>query len=264
MDYINFIILGLIQGLTEFLPISSAAHLILVPRILGWPDQGLAIDLAAHIGTLSAVIFYFRDDLRRIFTSWFSTGFSFEDRQSRFVWYLAFATVPVAIAGFFISGVVETHLRSPFVIAATAIIFGTLLWLADAFGRSNRTMDSLTWKDVMLIGMAQVLALVPGTSRSGITMTAGMLLGMDREAASRFSFLLSIPAISLAGAYGVYKLLSSPADVDWLAVLIVTLVSAVTAVLTIHYFLKFLKKMGMLPYAIYRVLLGLFLIYLFA
>lgn len=263
LDYIHFIVLGLIQGLTEFLPISSAAHLILVPRVLGWEDQGLAIDLAAHVGTLSAVIFYFRRELKQMSAGWLSSGFSFDDRQSRYVWYLIVATLPVAITGLLASDFVELHLRDPLVIAATTILFGLLLWWADASGKRSRDEAVLEWKDVLIIGAAQVLALVPGTSRSGITMTAGLLLGLDRESASRFSFMLSIPTTFLAGSYGAYQLVSSATEVDWMAVVLVTVVSAVTAALTIHYFLKFLKRTGMLPYAIYRLILGGVLIYLF-
>lgn len=263
MDFIQFIILGLIQGVTEFLPISSAAHLILVPKLLGWADQGLAIDLAAHVGTLVAVVYYFRRDLQKMLATWYQSGFSLKDPQSCYVWYVLVATIPVAIAGFLARDLVGEHLRNPLVIAGTTIFFGLLLGWADYSGRRSRTESTLQWKDVLLIGLAQALALVPGTSRSGITMTAGLLLGLNREAASRFSFMLSIPVTLLAGGYGVIKLIQSSETVDWTAVLIVTLVSASTAFLTIHYFLKFLQRFGMMPYVIYRMLLGAILLYLF-
>lgn len=263
MDYLQYIVLGLIQGLTEFLPISSAAHLILVPEIAGWADQGLAIDLAAHIGTLLAVVSYFRRDLHSMLAGWTGSRFSFADRQSRYVWFVLVGTLPVAIAGLLMNDLVEHELRSPTVIATTTILFGLLLGWADYSGRRERNEDSLQWRDVMLIGIAQVLALVPGTSRSGITMTAGLLLGLDRVAASRFSFMLSIPVTLLAGGYGALKLVLSAESVDWLAVFIVTAVSAATAFLTIHYFLKFLQRFGMMPYVVYRMLLGVFLLWLF-
>lgn len=263
MDYIHSIVLGLIQGLTEFLPISSSAHLILVPRLLGWDDQGLAIDVAAHVGTLSAVLFYFRNDLRRMLAGWYTSGFSIADVQSRYVWYLLVATLPVAITGYLGGGFIEEYLRSPLIIAAATVVFGLLLWWADARGEHSRSEAGLTWKDIIIIGLFQALALVPGTSRSGITITAGLLLGLDRVAASRFAFLLSIPVIILAGSYEAYKLVVSAADVDWVAVIIVTLVSGVTAALTIHLFLRFLSATGLLPYIIYRLALGGLLFYLF-
>ena len=263
MDYLQFIVLGLLQGVTEFLPISSSAHLILAPELFGWVDQGLAIDLAAHVGTLSAVVYYFRRDLQKILAGWTDSHFSFTDPQSRFVWYIIIATIPVAIAGFLASDIVEGLLRNPLVIAGTTIVYGLLLGWADYAGKRNRTEASLQWKDVMLIGASQILALIPGTSRSGITMTTGLLLGLDREAASRFSFMLSIPVTMLAGGYGARKLVLSSESVDWIAVFIVTFVSAATAFVTIHYFLKFLQRFGMMPYVVYRMVLGAVLIYLF-
>jgi undecaprenyl-diphosphatase len=263
IEYLHYIVLGLIQGLTEFLPVSSAAHLILIPRLLDWQDQGLAVDVAAHAGTLFAVIFYFRLDLKQLLGNWYNSGFSLANEQSRYVWYLIVATVPVAVVGLLTSGVVEKYLRDPLVIAAATIFFGLILWWADYSGGKTRNDSGLKWKDVLVIGASQVLALVPGTSRSGITISAGLLLGLDRRSATRFAFLLSIPVILLAGSYEFYKLLSSTAAVDWVAVIIVTLISAVTAVLTIHYFLRFLNSTGMLPYVLYRLLLGGFLIYLF-
>lgn len=262
-DIIRYLVLALIQGLSEFLPVSSSAHLILVPRLLGWIDQGLALDVAAHVGTLGAVVFYFRHELSTMLRHWYASGFSFSDRESRYVWFLAVATLPVALIGFLAGGFIEEYLRSPLVIAGATIVFGLFLWWADARGRRIRTESDLTWRDVLVIGMFQVLALVPGTSRSGITITAGLLLGLDRESASRFAFLLSIPVIVLAGGYELYKLWSSAVAVDWTAVILVTVLSGVTAAVTIHFFLKFLTRTGMLPYVIYRLFLGLLLVYLF-
>lgn len=263
MDYIHFIVLGLIQGVTEFLPISSSAHLILAPELMGWIDQGLAIDLAAHVGTLSAVVYYFRRDLQKMLAGWFNSGFSLEHPQSRFVWYVIVATIPALVVGFLVRDLAEGMLRNPLVIASTTIVYGLLLGWADYSGKQTRNETALQWKDALLIGFAQVLALVPGTSRSGITMTTGLFLGLDRESAARFSFLLSIPVTLLAGSYGTMKLILSPEAVDWIAVLTVVIASACTAFLTIHYFLKFLQRFGMMPYVIYRVLLGVMLFYLY-
>lgn len=262
-DYLHYLLLGLIQGLTEFLPISSSAHLILVPLITGVSDQGLAIDVAAHVGTLAAVVWYFRTELKQMSVNWHNSGYSFTDPQSRYVWYLLVATIPAVLAGLLLAGGIETYLRSPLVIAATTIIFGLLLWWADYSGKRSRNEHGLRWRDVLIIGLFQMLALIPGVSRSGITITAGLLLGLDRKSASRFSFLLSIPVILLAGTYQSYKLIASTVDVNWSAVLLVMVVSAIIAALTIHYFLKFLEKTGMLPYVIYRLLLGGLLVYLF-
>jgi len=263
LDYLHLILLGLVQGLTEFLPVSSSAHLILVPRILGTEDQGLAMDVAAHVGTLSAVIFCFRYELRRIIQGWLSAPLNTADRHSVFGWYLLAATLPVAVTGWLAADVVETHLRNPLVIACATVLFGLYLWWADFSGRRARSVADLEWKDVLVIGLFQALALIPGTSRSGITITAGLLMGLDRESASRFSFLLSIPVIILAGGHETYQLASVSVTVDWIAVLMVTLVSAVTAALTIHLFLKFLNRTGLLPYILYRLLLGAALFYLF-
>jgi len=263
LDHLHFILLGLIQGITEFLPISSSAHLILAPELMGWIDQGLAIDLAAHVGTVSAVIFYFRHDLQKMLTGWIGSGFSLQDRQSCMVWYVLVATLPAALAGFLTKDLAEGMLRNPLIIACTTIVYGILLGLADYIGKQTRTESALRWKDVLLIGSAQILALVPGTSRSGITMTTGLLLGLDRRSASRFSFLLSIPVTLLAGGYGALKLILSPEAVDWTAVFTVVVVSSATAFLTIHFFLKSLQRFGMMPYVIYRLLLGTMLFYLY-
>ena len=196
-------------------------------------------------------------------SDWYSSRFSLVNHQSRYVWYLLIATIPVAVIGLFTSGIVENYLRSPLVIAVSTILFGLLLWWSDYSGKQTRTESGLSWKDVIIIGVFQVLALIPGTSRSGITITAGLLLGLERESAARFAFLLSVPTIFLAGGYEGWKLLTSTTSVDWYAVLVVTVISFITAVLTIHYFMKFLNRTGMLPYVIYRLLLGSTLLYLF-
>ncbi|NNE37718.1 MAG: undecaprenyl-diphosphate phosphatase [Gammaproteobacteria bacterium] len=260
---IQYLILGLIQGLTEFLPISSSAHLILLPRLLGWQDQGLAVDVAAHVGTLCAVIFYFRRDLLEMSGNWVSSGFSTRDYHARYVWFLIIATVPIALSGLFLGGLVETYLRSQMVIALATICFGMLIFIADKFGHKSREEKALTFKDIIIIGLFQVLALVPGTSRSGITITAGLLLGLERRAAARFAFLLSIPTIILAGGYAGYKLVMSQDAVYWPGVITVTVTSFILAALTIHFFIRFLDRTGLLPYVIYRMLLGCALVYLF-
>ncbi len=264
MDILHIIALALLQGLTEFLPISSSAHLILLPKLVDWVDQGLAFDVAVHLGTLTAVVGYFRHELRDMTRAWFaSLNGAGRNRDANLVWALIYATLPVAAVGFLGSDFIETHLRSPRVIALATIGFGLLLWWADARGARVRDEHSITWKDIVVIGIAQALALIPGTSRSGITMTAGLMLGLNRAAAARFSFLLSIPVILLAGGYETFKLIRMDDAVDWTALLLGAIVSALSAYLCIHLFLKLLDRMGFLPFVIYRLGLGVVLLLMF-
>jgi undecaprenyl-diphosphatase len=265
MDSLHAIFLALLQGFTEFLPISSSAHLILLPHLLGWPDQGLAFDVAVHVGTLSAVVLYFRRELLPMAQDWFGSLLTRKNTaNSRLAWAVLWGTVPVGLAGLLFKGYIETNLRSELVIAATTIGFGLLLWWADAKGRGSRDEYSLRISDIAIVGVAQALALIPGTSRSGATMTAGLMLGLSRQAAARFSFLLSIPVIVLAGGLLTLDLIKSPDLVDWRAMTIGVVTSAITAYVCIHFFLKLLERIGMLPFVIYRLLLGAVLIYLFA
>ncbi len=264
MDLIQIVVLAVMQGLTEFLPISSSAHLILVPVLTGWRDQGLAFDVAVHLGTLVAIVWYFRQELVVMAREWVASlrgGGS--TLNSRLAWWVLWGTVPAGLAGLAFKDFIETELRSPLVIATTTILFGLLLWWADQRGKRKRDEYSLGWRDVLLIGCAQALALIPGTSRSGITMTAGLVLGLTREGAARFSFLLSIPIILLAGGVETLDLVRGEGSVEWTALLLGTLFSAVSAYLCVHWFLKLLERMGMLPFVIYRLLLGMFLFLVF-
>jgi len=264
MDLIHIIVLSLVQGLTEFLPVSSSAHLILVPVLTGWQDQGLAFDVAVHVGTLTAVVYYFRNKLASMFIDWTGsvTGKGMT-ADARLAWAVLLGTIPAGLAGLFFKDIIQEDLRSPLVIATTTILFGLLLWAADVWGRRKRTEHQITWLDILLIGISQALALIPGTSRSGATMTTGLALGLTRKAAARFSFLLSIPVILLAGSYLSLKLMRSTEQVDWTALVLGTILSAISAYLCIHYFLKLLDKMGMLPFVVYRLVLGIMLFLLF-
>ncbi|MDX2425204.1 MAG: undecaprenyl-diphosphate phosphatase [Cycloclasticus sp.] len=265
MDYEQIIGLGLLQGLTEFLPISSSAHLILLPILFGWEDQGLAFDIAVHVGTLIAIISYLRKDLYRLVTGWFASVFKRQhNHDSRLAWLIIIGTIPVGLVGLFSSSLIEVYLRSPLVIAATTIIFGLLLWRSDAKGQRDRTQNDLNFKDAVIIGLFQVLALIPGTSRSGITMTGGLFLGLTREASARFSFLLSVPLIFLAGSFKARELLESPLLIDWFSIGAAVAVSALSAFACIALFLKMVEKIGMLPFVIYRFLLGALLLYFYA
>lgn len=264
MDLVQVILLALIQGLTEFLPISSSAHLILVPRLVGWLDQGLAFDVAVHVGTLSAVLLYFRRELVPMGRDWIASFATRKPtRDARLAWAVVLGTIPAGLAGFLLNDLVEQTLRSPLVIASTTILFGLLLWLADSRHHQNRDEHDLTWVDILIIGLAQAIALIPGTSRSGITITAALFTGLSRQAAARYSFLLSIPIIAAAGLLQTNKLLQQPIAVDWGAMLLAIVVAGTSAYLVIHYFLKLITRLSMLPFVIYRLILGLFLFYLF-
>lgn len=265
MDFLQAFILALIQGITEFLPISSSAHLILVPRFLDWPDQGLAFDVAVHLGTLLAVLWYFRRELLAIVTAWLAglLGREHDAGQARLGWALLLATLPLIVAGPLLAGYVETVLRSPLVIAASTAFFGLLLWVADRRPDQVSLDTGITLRMALVVGLAQVLALIPGTSRSGITMTAGLALGLDRTTAARFSFLLSIPAIAGAAVFELADLVASPAPVDWGLLGTGLLVAAVSAWLCIKAFIAFVERIGMLPFVVYRLVLALILVYAF-
>lgn len=264
MDMLHAVVLALVQGLTEFLPISSSAHLILVPVLTGWPDQGLAFDVSVHFGTLAAVVLYFRQELSAMARSWASSLVTRNpDDEAMLAWAVLLGTIPLGLAGLLLHSYVETVLRSPLVIATTTIVFGLLLGYADKVGAQTRCEYRLGAGRVAVIALSQVLALVPGTSRSGITITAGLLVGLDRKAAARFSFLLSVPAIAMAGLYEITNLVEAAEPVLWADILVGMAVSAVSAYLCIHWFLKLLDRVGMLPFVIYRLVLGALLFALF-
>jgi undecaprenyl-diphosphatase len=264
MAILHAISLALVQGLTEFLPIASAAHLILVRVLTGWPDQGPAFDVAAHLGTLAAVMAYFREELGVMATSWASSLVTRNpDDEARLAWAVLLGTLPLALAGLLFHSYVETALRSPLVIATTTIVFGLLLAYADRVGARTRCEYRLGAGRVALIALSQVLALLPGTSRSGITITAGLLAGLDRKASARFSFLLAVPAIAIAALYAGTNLIETTEPVLWADIVVAIGVSGVSAYLCIHYFLKLLDRVGMLPFVVYRLILGLALFALF-
>jgi len=258
VEFSEVLILSLLQGLTEFLPISSSAHLILVPRFLGYPDQGFAFDVSVHIGSLMAVVIYFRRDLYLIFRDMFrSLGAGHPlSREARLGWIIALATIPIVIFGELFVSVVKTDLRSALVIAIATIVFGLLLYWYDLRGRRERTLNAMSWRDGLIIGLFQVLAIIPGTSRSGITITAGLMLGFNREAAARFSFLLSIPTIAMSGILVTWNLLRNPGSVDLRVLFQGALLSFVAAYLCIFLFLKMIERIGMTPFVIYRLILG--------
>jgi undecaprenyl-diphosphatase len=258
MDSLQIVVLAIVQGITEFLPISSSGHLILVPYFTDWPDQGLEFDLAVHIGTLTAIVVYFRRTLGAMLRDWVRSCVARREiGESRLAWAVLFGTIPAGVVGLVFRHDIETTLRSPLVVACTTIGYALLLFVADR-NHGTRSERSIGWLDVVVIGCAQALALVPGTSRSGVTMTAGLFRNLSREAAARFSFLLAVPVMTAAGlaeaAGFAGESVSGP--IDTRAIVLGLALSAVTGIACIHYFLKALTRFGMLPYVVYRLVLG--------
>lgn len=273
MSWLEVVVLALIQGLTEFLPVSSSAHLLLVPLFTNWPDQGLVFDVALHFGSLLAVIVYFRGELYALSCGWLKslTG-DCCNQYGRLSWAIILATIPVGLIGLLVQGWVATTVRSGQFMAYSLMGFGLLLGYADwRYCRKYKTTKTLppndeyhlTKKQIFIIGAAQALALIPGTSRSGITMTAALLVGVEREAGARFSFLLSIPVILLATGLQLVELNSQPQSVDILPLVVATALSAISAYLCIALFLSIIRRIGMQPFVIYRLLLGAYLLYCF-
>ena len=276
MTLTQIFVLAFLQGITEFLPVSSSAHLIFLFLFLGWPDQGLAFDVAVHIGTLLAVIIYYFADLVKIT---FAVLRSLVERkntpESRIGWFIVIATIPAGLCGFLFESQISSVARSIHVIAYTTIGFGLLLGLASYINRKfcwnnvvnmDERSDSLrkmTLAQAVIIGFVQALALIPGTSRSGITLTAGLFLGMRPESAARFSFLLSIPVILASGLLEGIKIVQYPElNAAPLEIFVGVFISFITALIVIHCFLKFISKSGMAVFVIYRLLLGSLLLYL--
>jgi undecaprenyl-diphosphatase len=249
-------VLALVQGLTEFLPISSSAHLLLPTLLLGWPDQGLAFDVAVHVGTLLAVLWYFRGTLLELLIGVID---GIQQRELNHycedVLYLALASLPVAVVGLLLNDHMEQLRRVP-VIISTTIVFALLLWWADRRAATAGRTRLSSVGAALFVGFAQALAPIPGTSRSGITMTAGLLLGLSREAAARFAFLLSIPVIAGAGLLKTADLLAADSPVPWDMLLLGTVVAGCSAYMCIAVFLRVIDRVGMLPFVIYRLLLG--------
>lgn len=262
IDWWQALVLAVLQGATEFLPISSSAHLVLPTLVLGWPDQGLAFDVAVHLGTLTAVVWYFRHDLLDL-----AVGALRGLREGRIndelreIAFLAVATVPAVVAGLLMKDRMDA-LRTLPVIATTTLLFALLLWIADRRVQRDAAGSVRTWGVVLGVGLAQAVALVPGTSRSGITITAGLLLGLSRAAAARFSFLLSIPVIAGAALLQVLDLAASSEPVPWSLLAVATLVAALSAYACVALFLALIERIGLLPFVLYRLALGAVLLLL--
>ncbi len=266
MEVVSAAILGIIQGLTEFLPISSSAHLIIVPWLIGWNPRGMAFDVAVHVGTAIAVMTFFWKDWIRLAKETLAglkEGRPFGNPDRRLAWFLVVATIPAVIAGLAFEDYIDNTLRSPLVTVFTLVLFAVLLYLADKLGQKNRTMESFTWADSVWIGISQAIALIPGVSRSGVTMTTALFRDCDRPSAARFSFLLSTPVILGAGILEGSKLIRSwlnpgegMVEEQWFIPLTGVLFAAVTGFFCIRYFLRYLRNRTFLPFVIYRILLA--------
>lgn len=263
------VILGIIQGLTEFLPISSSAHLLLVPWIFGWHHLGLEFDVALHIGTLLAVLIYFRRDFLQLILDLFRSllrtppAAAEKSTDARLAWAIVIGTIPAAVIGGLFGDALEEAFRSPVVTVVTLSVFGLFLLLADRYGRRERSVGSVGWRDGLLIGCAQALALIPGVSRSGVTITAALMLALGRRDAARFSFLLAGPIVTLAGLKAVFDLWMKGGLERGLVIpfAVGIIVSFVTGLLCISYFLRFLQKRSFLSFAVYRFLLASVIFY---
>lgn len=258
MSWFEAIVLGIAQGLTEFLPVSSTAHLRIVPAFAGWDDPGALFTAVVQLGTMLAVVIYFRKDLARITAAWLASLRRPERRgelDARMGWYVLLATIPIGICGLAFRDQIETGARNLYLIGTVLIVLGLILLAAEMVSRRVRELDSVGTRDAVWIGLAQALALVPGTSRSGATITAGLFLGMTRETAARFSFLLSIPAVVLSGLFGLTELLSGD-DASISAIVIATLVSFVFGYASIAFLLRYLATHSTLVFVVYRVALG--------
>ncbi len=260
MTLIHIIILSIVQGLTEFLPVSSSGHLVLVPLLFQMKDQGLIMDLAVHIGTLLAVLVYYRKDIWEISCACLRWKTTPNKAMRNLGFYIVLATIPAVVFGFTLHQILPAGIRDVRVIAATTIIFGILLGVADRYSKQDQGLAQMTLKSAMLVGFAQVLALVPGTSRSGITMTAGRFLGFNRVDAARFSFLLSIPATAGAGILGVLDVVKAGDVQVGIDMTIAIAMTFVAGMLAISFMMRWFKKFSMMPFVVYRVLLGLVLL----
>lgn len=261
MTWIHYLLLALIQGITEFLPISSSAHLILPAQIFHWPDQGPLIDLMAHLGSLGAVVLYYKTDVKRMIAGSFDLLSFKPERQNRkraqLALFVLIATPPALIVGFSMSLIGwDVAVRSPEIIAWAMIGFGIVLWLSDIWGKREKTIETMNWKAAVFIGFAQVLAFIPGTSRSGITMTAARGLGFTRSESARFSMLMAIPVIFASGAYAFVRLIKSDTSAGLLDGLVVAGLSFVAAYFTITIFMKLIERISFLPFMLYRLALG--------
>ncbi|WNG50745.1 undecaprenyl-diphosphate phosphatase [Archangium minus] len=263
MSLLQAIILGLVQGLTEFLPISSTAHLRIVPELLGWPDPGAAYSAVIQLGTVAAVLIYFRKDLVTLTRAFFQglvRREPFGTTESRLAWFVLIGTLPIGICGLAFKKTIETSLRSLYVISASLIVLAVILFVVERLASHKRTLDDMRWRDGLIVGLWQALALIPGSSRSGTTITGGLSLGLRREDAARYSFLLSIPATTLAGIFELKHLLEATERPSAVALWVGTLVAFGSGMAAIAWLLSYLRKRSTFIFIVYRVVLGVVLL----
>lgn len=259
IDFFKAVFLGTLQGLTEFLPISSSAHLRIFPELFGWGDPGAAFTAVIQIGTELAVLIYFRKDIWRIATAWLRSLVNPEYRghiDARMGWYVIVGSIPIVFLGILLKDVIESDFRNLWVIGTALIVLGIILGVADRISRDNRAMNALGLRDAVLMGAAQACALIPGVSRSGATISMGRLLGFERETATRFAFLLAIPAVVGAGLFEMKEIPNGANSYGWGPTITATVVSFVVGYLTIAWLLRYVSTRSYLPFVAYRVMLG--------
>ena len=264
MTILQLLLIAIVQGISEFLPISSSGHLILIPYLTDFPDQGPMIDVAVHVGSLLAIIIYFWRDVMGLARGGFaSVGIGKDPQQTRLFWWVVVGTIPAVVLGLFLKtgGYLESF-RFTDLVATNLIVYGLLLGAADRWGRQEKNFEDLTLRDAILVGMAQALALIPGTSRSGSTMTMARFLGYKRVEAARFSFLLAIPAVAGAGVLAILDLAEASQQMQWDA-LIAGVFTFIAAFATMAFLMNFLKRASMMVFVIYRVVLGAVLLMAF-
>ncbi|MDT0186695.1 undecaprenyl-diphosphate phosphatase [Microbacterium sp. ARD31] len=258
-DLLKAVVLGVIQGLTEFLPISSSAHLRIFPELFGWGDPGAAFTAVIQIGTELAVLIYFRKDIWRIGSAWVRSLFQPEFRgtiDSRMGWFIIVGSLPIVVLGVLLKDVIERDFRNLWIIGCTLIVLGVVLGVADRVGRTDRALGKITLKDAVLMGAAQAMALIPGVSRSGATISMGRFLGFEREAATRFAFLLAIPAVVGAGLFELKEIPHGHNDFGWAPTITATVVSFVVGYAAIAWLLRYVSTKSYTPFVLYRIALG--------
>lgn len=258
-DYLQAVVLGTIQGLTEFLPISSSAHLRIYPEAFGWGDPGAAFTAVIQIGTELAVLIFFRKDIWRIASTWLRSLVRPEYRghlDARMGWYIIIGSLPIVVLGIALKDLIEQDFRSLWIIGTALIVMGVVLGFADRLGRTDKTIKQMSLRDAVLMGGAQALALVPGVSRSGATLSMGRALGYDREAATRYAFLLAIPAVVGAGLFELKEIPGGDNPYGWGPTLLATVVSFVVGYAAIAWLLRYVSTRSYTPFVLYRVALG--------
>jgi undecaprenyl-diphosphatase len=259
VDFLRAVFLGLVQGLTEFLPISSSAHLAIIPQVIGWDDPGAAFTAVIQIGTELAVLLYFWRDIWTIGSGWLRGVFSADARLERewsMGWFIIIGSMPIVLLGVALKDVIERDFRSLWLIGVTLIAFGVVLGVADRVGGVSRRIDNLTWSHAVLLGLAQALALIPGVSRSGATISMGRILGYERAAATRYAFLLAIPAVVGAGLFELQEIPGGDNAYGVMPTIVATIVSFGVGLAVIHWLLRYVSTHSFLPFVVYRIGLG--------